>query len=242
VVLFLMLGAGVGVLWLWWGWRGEQKTIGQLRTLHQRVDVAPIGPPRLRWVLGDRLGYLTERVDTVAVWRLGKAETKQFDFRSLAYIQELSLAECELTNSDLTNLGGMRKLRELSLDDLKIENPDLAFLEKLPALSSLTLTGNWVPRTGLKHVVGLKNLKNLALPRAGMNDGDLQQLQGLFTLEQLDLRGNPISDVGLGELKGLKSLRFLKIDKTLLDSSGAAKLRHAIPGLNVDNWDVGIPW
>jgi hypothetical protein len=232
-VLLLLLTAGTGVGWLCWGWRAEQPTIARLRMLHQRFTVRPIGPERLRWVLGERLGYLTDRVDSARVWSLTAAETEQLDFRSLAHIQSLALYECELSNSNLSHLAGLKKVRVLFLWHLKIEKPDLAFLEKLPALSSLGLSGNGVGQAGLEHVGRLKHLKSLSLNKMGMTDADLQQLQGLSSLEQLCLWDNPISDAGLECLQGLKSLRVLWIDDRLHDSPGVAKLKQAIPGLQV---------
>jgi Leucine-rich repeat (LRR) protein len=66
-----------------------------------------------------------------------------------------------------------------------------------------------------------------------MKDADLQSLQGLSSLEELDLVGNPISDPGMEHLQGLKSLRILYRNFTRVTLPGEAKLKLAIPGLQV---------
>jgi len=233
VVLLLLLAAGAGMGWLWWGWNAEQPTVARLRTFHQTVHVASIGPERLRWVLGERWGYLTARVEQVIVTSLPSGETEHLDFASLAQIQKLRLMRCEWSSSNLNKLAGLRKLHILGLWDLKIEKADLSFIEKLPELSTLQLRGKWVADAGFNHLAGLKHLKVLWLWETDLNDADLQEIEGLTALEYLDLRDNPISDTGLAHLQGLKALRTLWIDHRLAGSSGVTKLKQAIPGLQV---------
>jgi hypothetical protein len=233
LVLLVMLTAGATLGWLWWGWHAEQPTIARLGAFGQRVTVAHIGPPRLRWVLGKRWGYLIERVNWAEVTRLEAAKTEQLDFRSLTQIEQLTLWECESSSHDLSNLAGLVKLRELGLYGLRVEKPDLAFLEKLPALSKLYLSGKWVSSAGFEQIGRLGHLKELSLFETGTTDGDLQRLRGLSSLERLNLERNPISDAGLVNLQGLKSLKLLWVDLRLVDSPGMAKLKQAIPGLQV---------
>ena len=233
VVLLLLLAAGVGLFWLWWGWHAEQPTIAQLRGTGKEFTVRSIGSERLRSVLGKRLEDLTDRVDSVRMVRLGAAETNQLDFRTLTHIQKLILVECELSNSNLSHLAGLRKLKVLGLNSVRIEKPDLAFLETLPALSALQLKGKWVANSGVDHIRGLKHLQYLDLRETGINDDDLQKLRSLSSLDHLLISENPISEAGLEHLIALKSLRLLVIDETLLDSAGVAKLKQAIPGLEV---------
>jgi hypothetical protein len=233
VVLLLLLTAGAGVGWLWWGWRAEQPTIARLQTAGGELSIGSIGPERLRWVLGERLGYLMDRVNDARVSSVGAVEAEQLDFGSLVHVQRLIMIDCELSNSSLSSLGRMANLKVLSLMSLRIEKPDLRFIEKLPGLTGLVLRGKWVGDAGFGHLAGLKHLTYLDLGATGMNDADLQYLQGLSSLVELHLYGNPISDAGLEYLKGLKSLRVLWIDDRLHDSPGVAKLKQAIPGLQV---------
>lgn len=232
-VLLLLLAAGAGLLWLWWGWHAEQPTVERLGALRQKFTVAPIGPAQLREVLGKRWGYLTQRVEEAELQLLKAADTQALQLGSLSQIQTLRLFDCQASPSTLSRLADLKKLQALTLRYATVEKPDLAFLEKLPALSTLVLTGDWAGPAGLEQVGRLKHLKFLGLDKAGMKDADLQALQGLSSLEQLWLWGNPISDAGPAHLQGLKSLKRLWIDQRLIDSPGMAKLKQAIPGLQV---------
>jgi hypothetical protein len=124
--------------------------------------VAPIGPERLRWVLGKRWGYLAERVERVDLFGLKAADTEALDLGSFSQIQTLWLNDCEVSNSALNHLAGLKKLQELHLWYLKIEKPDLALVEKLPALSTLGLHGEWIPRAGLKYIGNASTSARLA--------------------------------------------------------------------------------
>jgi hypothetical protein len=124
LVLLLLLTAGAGVGWLWWGWRAEQPTIARLQGHKAILHMEPIGPERLRWMLGERLGYLTDRVHSAQVVSLCAAQTEPLDFGAFAHIQHFSLGACELTNSTLSHLQGLAKLHDLRLWELRIENPD----------------------------------------------------------------------------------------------------------------------
>jgi Leucine rich repeat len=232
LLLLVALAAGAGLFWLWWGWRAEQPTIARLRELNQDFHVAPIGPERLRRVLGKRLGYLTERVDGIELIGLSVSQTEPLDLRALSHLETLRL-DCELSNSKLNHLTGLKKLHTLRLWDLRRHNPDLAFLEQLPALSELQVFKTPVGKAGLEHIGRLKHLKILDLGVNRVTDADLQQLHGLSSLEELYLYYNPITDAGLDYLQGLKSLRVLWIDPRLFGSPGVAKLKQAIPGLQV---------
>lgn len=233
LVLLFALAAGAGVGWLWWGWHSEQKTIAQLHGSIMTMKMKPIGPERLRWVLGARLAYLTDRVNVLKVGSPIPTGIQQVDFRSLTHVQRLSLFESELSGSSLATLAGLGRLEQLSLLGLRTENADFAFLEKLPALRTLELRGAWVDKPTLACVSHLGRLKVLIIQNAGIDDSDLRELQGLHSLEELYLDGNEITDAGLEHLRGLASLQTLVIDFSPANSSGVAKLKKEILGLNV---------
>lgn len=233
VMIRLLLTAGAGPFWLWWGWHAEQPTFAGLRRTAQYVQVAPIGPGALHWVLGERWNYLRDRVVWTELHGLSAANTDPLDFGSLSHLHRFSLTACEVSNSNLSRVAGLEELHSLDLRDIIIEKPDLAFLEKLPALSHLRLTGKWVRQAGLEHVAPLQHLKGLYLNGAGLKDSDLQSLQGLTSLEELNLCGNPITESALEQLQSLTSLRILDIDGRLRGSPGIAKLKQVIVKLEI---------
>jgi hypothetical protein len=233
LLLPFLLAAGGGIGWLWWGWHAEQPTIARLSILHREYTVTPIGPPRLQGILGKRWGYLADRVDDVRLWHLTAADTEALDLGSLSQVKSLTLDDCQVSQPTLDNLAGLQKLQTLNLLYSKTEKLDLAFLENLPVLSHLVLWSGTLDRAGLEHIGRLKRLITLRLVGAGLTDDDLQPLQGLSSLEVLRLHANPITDAGLEHLQGLNSLKHLEVDERLVDSPGMAKLKQALPGLQV---------
>jgi hypothetical protein len=226
VVLLLLLATGAGLLWLWWGWQAEQPTIARLRMFDQKFTVAAIGPKRLRRVLGKRWDYLAERVDSVEL-RDCKSADVELELKSLSQLESLLLYRCRLNNSTASHLADFKKLQTLALWNVRVEQADMAFLEKLPALSRLEVRTR-VDHAVLENVGHLKHLKLFSFDRGP--DSDFRLLQGLSSLEELWVRG-PVFDEDLEHLQRLKSLRVLWIDHRLVGSQGVASLKAAIPGL-----------
>ena len=79
LLLFVLL-CGLAFGWLWWGWHSEQKTITQLQEYRAMITAMPTGPKWLGKVLGNRLGYLRERVSELYIHDLSAAQMDRIDF------------------------------------------------------------------------------------------------------------------------------------------------------------------
>lgn len=231
VVLVSLLAAGTGLLWLWWGWQAEQPTIGKLTSLGATTLRTPIGPDWLARILGDRYGYLRDRVKRVELSYRSAAEIEALDLKSLGRVETFSLWRCGINDRVLANMGELSALQELNLSSDTLESQSLAFLSKLPRLSRLRLWGTWVTDEGFAPISAIKQLKQLFLNSTAVTDAGLKHLQTLNDLQLLSLTGTPITDDGLEHLKGLKSLRILEVPYTRVTAAGVAKLKGAIPGL-----------
>ena len=55
-----------------------------------------------------------------------------------------------------------------------------------------------------------------------------------MNLEYLNLYGTGVSDAGLVNLEGMKKLKHLYVWQTKVTEAGAAKLKKAIPGVDID--------
>jgi hypothetical protein len=66
-----------------------------------------------------------------------------------------------------------------------------------------------------------------------LTDDGLAHLSGLTDLAELNLSDTPITDAGLAHLAGLKNLKYLEIRNTAVSDRAVARLRHALPQLNV---------
>ena len=103
--------------------------------------------------------------------------------------------------SDLTQLAGMKELRQLSLHDTPIS--DLTPLAGMKELRQLSL--HRTPISDLTPLAGMKELRHINLNYTKVSD--LTPLAGLTELEGLSINGTDISDITLlARMNKLKSI------------------------------------
>jgi hypothetical protein len=116
----------------------------------------------------------------------------------------------------------------------KFNDEQLALLKDLQGLIQLKLGGLPVTDAQLVHLKGLTSLMRLNLEKTKITDKGLENLKGLVNLEYLNLYGTAITDKGLENLEGMKKLKNLYVWQTKVTEAGAAKLKKAIPGVDVN--------
>jgi hypothetical protein len=116
----------------------------------------------------------------------------------------------------------------------KFNDEQLALLKDLQGLIHLKLGGLPVTDAQLAHLKGLTSLTRLNLEKTKITDKGLENLKGLVNLEYLNLYGTDVTDKGLENLEGMKKLKNLYAWQTKVTEAGAAKLKKAIPGLDVN--------
>ncbi len=95
---------------------------------------------------------------------------------------------------------------------------------------------------GLAPIAQMTNLVRLQLNRnPNVTDGGLVHLRGLVDLESLNLYDTAVTDAGLDQLAGLKKLQKLFLFGTKCTAAGAAKIKAAIPTLDVNLGDDLAP-
>lgn len=116
----------------------------------------------------------------------------------------------------------------------KITDEQLALLKDLSGLIHLDLRGLPVTDAQAAQLKPLTALTRLHLEKTKITDKGLENLKGLVNLEYLNLYGTEVSDAGLVNLEGLKKLKNLYVWQTKVTDAGAAKLKKAIPGVDVN--------
>jgi beta-lactamase regulating signal transducer with metallopeptidase domain len=119
------------------------------------------------------------------------------------------------------------KLQELWLDNASATDAQLARLEQLTSLRTLSLYSvAGTTDVGLAHLKGLTNLRALSLRCPQITDAGLKNVEGLVNLEQLSLDGDSrVTDIGIGHLRGLTKLRVLGLRATQITDAGLRHLR-----------------
>ena len=82
-----------------------------------------------------------------------------------------------------------------------VDNATLARLAKHASLKRLYLDGTAITDEGLKQLVDLKELRTLNLAHTSITDLGLIQLEGLSALRKLDVQGAKVTPEGIARLK-----------------------------------------
>jgi len=126
----------------------------------------------------------------------------------------------------------------LSLNFVNIKNFNGNMLDDIAVLKNqvvqLKLTNQQVTDQDLQKIKPFKQLLQLQLEKSKITDEGLEHLRSLTSLEQLNLYGTGITDKGLEVLASCKQLKSLYLWKTNVTEEGIAKLKKALPKLNIE--------
>ena len=127
------------------------------------------------------------------------------------------------------------------LHTTNITDAVIAPLKDVASLVELNLGSTKVTDAGLAAIKDLNNLMRLHLELTQITDAGLAHLKNLTNLTYLNLYGTRITDAGLEQLTGLNHLRNLYVWQTKVTESGVARLKQALPGLDVSTgWDLTV--
>lgn len=109
----------------------------------------------------------------------------------------------------------------------------LTSVSKLVGTSRLDLGQTAITDAGLARLKGLKNLTALHLEGTRITDAGLVAIQDMRSLEYLNLYNTGITDAGLDHLTRLTNLRHLYVWQTKVTDAGVAKLKKALPQVEI---------
>ncbi len=134
------------------------------------------------------------------------------------------LAVSHVTDSNLTQLLGLTRLKWLMIQGSGITNDGLAQLSGLTGLEELILQSTVINDAGMNFLSGMSYLKSLDLSRANISDAGLEVLAKIPGLVSLDLSTTNITDQGLVHLRELTNLRHLSLVDTHITDAGLAQI------------------
>ena len=179
---------------------------------------------RVDWQL-DEDNWMNGGVTSVTYkYRGGQLSSRdQLGFKALSrllHVKSLSLAECDISEQDLSILGRLVELEELNLSrmdqyrhqwgPLGLSDACLVPVQGLTRLHVLSLSGNRITDQGLAMIAHLPSLEYLALDATEVGDG------------------------GLVHLEGMRSLKSVSLGATRMTPEGIKTLQAARPGLEID--------
>jgi len=152
----------------------------------------------------------------------------------LVRLNSLNLTGMPITDQQLLYVGKVSSLASLVLNQAPIGDVGLAHLAPLQQLEVLHLRKTAVSDAGLPHLTALANLKVLDLSETQVTDQGLAELAKLKDLRWLLLDGTAVTDAGLEHLAALSRLGQLNLRYTRVSPEGIARLKEALPALQVD--------
>lgn len=126
----------------------------------------------------------------------------------LVNLERLQMGSRTATGAAVKPLTGLKKLRELDLHDGQASVEGVRHASEIQSLRVLRVYGP-IKDEGAQPIARLKNLEILLVPGTQITDASLEAFAGLSRLKRLEISGNKVSDAAV------------------------ARLRAAIPGLEI---------
>jgi Leucine-rich repeat (LRR) protein len=149
----------------------------------------------------------------------------------------LALAPADIRDEHLLRLAAMdashrEQVVQLDLTDSVISGEAIGALVSFPNLSALTLTDLNLASADLAPLERLNNLRSLSLDHTGgVDETTLAALAKLRNLERLTLAGVPISEAGLQSIAEIKSLKYLDLSEQTGFTGSRLALLPGLPAL-----------
>lgn len=173
-------------------------------------------------------------------------------------IRMLSLHRA-ISNSSLQYLSGLKSVKKLELAYAELPDADLKYVDQLPNLTGLNVSGSEFSGTAVARVQRLNRLKELSVSeitngihqllnqlegqtelgglsvrQCKLTDRDLESIVKIPNLHYLDLTDNPgITDRGVSLLPSLSQLNEVRLE-------GCTVTPHSIPALQAIKHLVGL--
>jgi hypothetical protein len=147
-------------------------------------------------------------------------------------LEELLLADTQLTDKGLTKLLAITNLKLLHIGGTQVTESGLKSLNAFRELDAL-VTWELPMSEQILSQLDLPKLRNLHISGTHVNDACLGRLSRFPKLENLYLARCSVTDEGIQAVKDCEKLGFLSLYETKVTESGVGKLMKVKPGLRV---------
>jgi hypothetical protein len=178
------------------------------------------------------LKYFPE-LETLSISTRNFTDKMAVHLAELPNLRDLNLYQSNIGDEGLKHLTGLKNLRRIPMGETRVTDRGLKIISGMTQLEYVGVRGNNVTDAGLVHLKGLTNLTGLYLGESKVTDEGLKHLAPLIRLQYITLDKSPITDAGLEHLKELKDLRDLYVTGTKTTKEGRARLKEALPDLDI---------
>ncbi|GDY23788.1 hypothetical protein LBMAG56_51350 [Verrucomicrobiota bacterium] len=118
----------------------------------------------------------------------------------LVNLERLQIGSRDATGAAIAPLTTLKKLRELDLHDGQATAEGVRYASQIPSLQVLRIYGV-IKDEGAQPIGQLKNLETLIAAGTGITDAALEHFAGLSNLRRLEISGCKVTDAGVAKLK-----------------------------------------
>jgi hypothetical protein len=188
-----LLAVGVGLATYWalssTAWR-HASAVARIEKhwgdVTYKPETATRGERSLRWKLfGDRFFGQVICIHAHPAFR-GTPECKLEDLTDLPELQQLELANAQVSAAELSHLKSLPKLWILNLAGSNVTDVDLKEIEGATQLEQLDLSRTQITDKGLEHLKPLCCLRLLFLEKTRVTDGGARMLRSALPNCQID--------------------------------------------------------
>lgn len=127
--------------------------------------------------------------------------------------------------AELAYLQHLPNLKVLRLSGMRIIDRAVARLAGLKSVQDLHIEACPISPSGWAYLAKMENVRRLTFTNQPITDSVLAQWNGFPNLESLNLANQPVTDAGLKHVGALRSLRVLNLSQTKVGDAGLQHLR-----------------
>jgi hypothetical protein len=151
----------------------------------------------------------------------------------LTNLERLEIVHTRFTDAGARHLAKLTGMRRLQLGSREATGAAVAPLRAMKQLRELDLYDGLVSAEGVRHAATISTLAMLRMYAGPVGDEGFAAVAKLTDLETLVAQQVGITDAGLRHLAGLKKLKRLDVQGNKLSAEAIARLKEALPGLEV---------
>ena len=145
-------------------------------------------------------------------------------------------ANANQLNTVLKELSTFDNQRTMSFEDSEFGDAHIKAILTHRGLEGIQLDRTLITDDGLKELTAIESLEWLSLEDDAITDVGIEHLTKLKHLEWLIVDGDALTDKGLEQLAKISSLKYLRLKGTKVTHQGIAKLKHALPAIEVNKY------
>lgn len=172
------------------------------------------------------------KIDDVGIDRCPITDESMKSLSQVAAIKRIRVPRTELTDQGLSYLKDAIQLELLDLAEChQISDTGLTHLKGLTKLRNLTLSGPRITDAGMWHLAGLTNMVAISFQNCAVTDQSFGALSGMTKLKEFDAFRTRVGGHALSSIAGAKEISKIKMRDSAITTQGIVEQIGKFPNL-----------